>query len=323
MSKDQTQTQEPQGDFQDPNAAFVDEGLLAQWDTPDVEEEETEEEDLSGEHGEEAEAEGHEEGQEQEEVVPKKYKVRGKEYSLEDLQSQGLLDNLITQAEQQVHYQDLYHTVKQQIDEIKQYQQQQQQQVRPQQPQPVQAEQVVAAMQPHVAQAVHEGFLEGEFASEFPRTASAQMFIYNDYLQLKQVVAGMYNYFMREQADRAYKGIRQTFDTSCDTLVNQHPVYQNLKTPDEREKFFDFLKTTVNPEAGAINLEFLARQYLAYQQDHILPTLQNTRQQIAGKKKTKRKLAVGEGTPAPRGNPKAPRTTDETVMDSLLAHFGS
>lgn len=252
----------------------------------------------------------------------KKYKVKGREYTLEELVAQGLLDNIVTQSEQATHYQDLYHGIKQQVDQQTQQSASQANQVVQPQPQ-IDPRQIHAAMIPHIQQAVQAGFFEPEFAEDYPRSVATQMYIYQDYMKMKQLVTGMYQYFMRENNEKLYQAVQSRFNSACDTLTTKHPVYAGLKSPDEREQFYDYLSTKVNPEAGAINEEFLGRIYLAFQQDNILPAIQQGTNQRVGKRKKQKKFAAGEGAPAPRKDMqhKAKPSDDEAVMTGLMEHF--
>jgi hypothetical protein len=283
-------------------------------------------EDNESDEGETEEPEGTEEETEEEEEpetapAPKKYKIQGKEYTVDELVKAGLLDKVVTQSEQAVHYQDLYHGIKSQVDQITQQQNQQAAQMAQRQA-PIRPEQIAAAMHPHIAQAVNGGFVEQEFAEMYPNTVATQMYVNNELVQLKQIVTGIYQYFMRDRNEKLFQQVKSNFNGFCETLAAHHPVYANLKKPEEREKFFDYVSTKVNPEAGAINEEFLGQVYLAYQRDNILPVMQRGTDARKGRKNKQRKLAAGESSSAPRKDlRKQAMTDDEAVMNGMLAAF--
>lgn len=295
-------------------------------DEPEPEAEEPEEEyedDEEEEEGEEPEAE-EEEVEEPAEGEPITYKVKDKEYDLDTLVKEGLLDDLITQASQQAHFQRLYEEQRQ-LNELalkqqQQFQQQYQQQ-RPQQP-PMSVEQLKAQVAPHIARAVQEGFLEDDFVEMYPNAAASQMLVYNDYAQIKQVVMGMYQHFMRTAAQQQYETARSNFTAACNSLANKHDVYKPLADQGEQEEFFKFLAERVNPEVNAINDEFLARQYLGYKQESILETVRDGKTKSRKKKKKKRKLAAGEGgSPRKGGRRGSDQTLDEVVIEGLMQQF--
>ena len=143
-------------------------GVAAPEEEPTVEEPEEGDEESGTEDGEEfdeSEEPDEEEEVEEPEDEQKRYKVKDKEYDLETLAREGLLDDLITQASQVAHFQRLYEEEKA-AREAQGAQQAQppQPQFQPQQ-QPISIEQVKAAMAPHVANSVREGFLEEDFVA--------------------------------------------------------------------------------------------------------------------------------------------------------------
>jgi hypothetical protein len=313
--QESTDPVEDQFQVEEPEDMNIVEDLLE--DAPDPNYDEPEED--ADEDLEEPDSEDEEVETEEPQPEAKKYKVRGREYTLEELEKEGLLGDIVTQSEQVAHYQELYHGLKQQVEGR---QPQGAPQVQPQ-PQQLRPDQVRAAMQPLINQAVQAGFIDQDFAEDFPNAAATQMYVYSDYMQLKQLVAGMYQYFMQENQQKIYNTVRNNFDTFCDHLSSRHPVYTNLKTPEEKERFFDYLRTKVNPEAGAINEEFLGQVYLAFQQNQILPAMQQGVQQRTSKKKKQRKLAAGEGGTAPRKDlqHKARPSDDQLVLDGMFDHF--
>jgi len=302
---------------------FQDEGPLSEFQSEEASDTEEESQEELGEDTQEEEDTEAESEEEETKPEPKKYKVKGQEYTLEELAEKGLLDDIVTQSEQVTHYQDLYHGAKQEADALKQQVPQPQPQRQPQpQTQPVTPDQIKAAMQPFLRQAVDQGYMEPEFVEDFPAMAATQMQAYSKLMQLEQVVTGMYQYFMRENAERMYKQVKGNFDSSCQALTSKHPVYANLADQAERDRFFDFVSTKVNPEAGAINEEFLGRIYLSYQQDSILTSMQQGSGKKQSKRKKQRKLAVGEGGPAPRkGSQGRTPSDDETVIAGMFDHF--
>jgi len=290
-------------------------------DEPEPEpQEEEEEEETEEEYEEEEEPEAEEEVEEPEEEEPITYKVKDKEYDLDTLVKEGLLDNLITQANQQAHFQKLYEETKQQLDVITQ--QPPQPQPQPQPRPPVSIAQLKAQVMPHVQNAVQQGFIEEDFVEMYPNAAASQMLIYNDYIQMKAVLMGMYKHFMQENAKNAYQSARDKFSSACDSLSSKHDLYQALENEGEREEFFTFLTERVNPEVSALTDEFLARQYLAYKQESVLEAVRTNKNKRKKTKKKKRKLAVGEGgSPRKGGKKKTSENLDETVIGSLMEHF--
>lgn len=303
---------------------------LAPLDEPEEEEEEEEEvgDDGLGQEDSEEEEEEEEAEEEPEEAPDKKFKFKGKEYDLDALVKEGLLDDLIAEAEkaetqssQVAHYQKLYEEQRRAVEQqLAQQQQAQRQQI----PQTLTPDQVKAAMAQQVNQAVQTGFFEPDYVEMYPNAAAAQLMVFNDFQQVKAVVLGMYQHFMKDNAQRAFQTVRNTFDSSCMSLANKHEVYKPLTNDKEREEFFDFLVTKVNPEAGALNDEFLAKQFLAYKHDSVLEAVRSGTGQRKKVRKKKKKLAAGEGG-SPRKGPSrtGSQSTDDLVIGGLMEHFDS
>jgi len=307
---------------------IVDPGLMGElWDDDpepvEPEDEPVEEPEEEVEEGDEEEPEEPEEDEEEPEDGLLTYKVKDKEYDLDSLVKEGVLDDLITQAQQVSHFQKLYEEQKAQNQQFQQQYQQQQQlppQHQMQQP-PVNVEQLKAQVIPQLHQAVREGFLDEEFVEYYPNAAASQMLIYQDYLQMKQVVMGMYQHFMRDAAQRAYDGARSKYTAACSSLSSKHDLYKELGSEQEREDFFQFLAERVNPEVSALDEEFLARQYLGYKQESVLEAVRGGKNQRTKVKKKKRKLAVGEGGSPRKGGKKRTEDLDQTVIQGLMEHF--
>lgn len=247
---------------------------------------------------------------------PKTYKIQGKEYSLDEILQSGLLDNLVTQANQVSHYQNLYHQAKQALEAFQAHLMQQQQAARPM----ITPEQVRAQLLTDINQVVQEGWFEPEYAEAFPRATTSMMMVYKDYLQTKAMVAQIYNYLAQDLHQRTYRDTRANFDATCNRLAKVHEIYKGLGDSKTREDFFKFLVEKVNPETSAINEEFLARQYLAFQQDNLLKLINPANRQSKPAVNKKRRFAAGEGSPAPRAKSQGGRqlTPDEQIMLSLL-----
>jgi len=338
MPKDgKAKTDDQTQDFvvEEPEDTNIIEDLLPEDMAPEPEdiepETETEEPDDAQDDGEDegpddtTEDEGTGDDGEPEHPAPKKYKVDGQEYTAEELIEKGLMDNLVTQANQASHYQELYHGIKDHAEQqAAQAQAQAQAQVQPQ-TQPIQADQIKAAMQPFLAQAVDQGYMEADFVNEFPAMAATQMYAYNDLMKMKQVVVGMYQYFMKDVREKTYKKVKGDFDNYCLKLTGVNQIYTSLKDQAERDRFFDYVSNNINPEASVLSEEFLGRVYLAYQQDKILPTLQQTATANKTKRNKKRKLAKGESAAAARTDKQHRQqpTVDDTIMDAMLDYFGN
>jgi hypothetical protein len=240
-----------------------------------------------------------------------KYKYRGREYTAEELVKQGLLEDVLTSAEQLPHLQ------KKHLETLEKLTQQQQPPAQPQAEQPsITQAQIRAHYQSHIAEAVKQGYIEPDFADLYPDAVS-QMLWHRDQLyqvkgQLAELAQGFSGTTRKSEAQTSMTGVQ----TNLDALAGQDAIYAPLKDSTEREGFLTWLTKEIDPPVKLMTPEWLGRQWMAYKSEAFLGVTRQANDAQKRADEDARRRAAGDG----RGSrPAAPATTTPTHLDSLVA----
>jgi hypothetical protein len=160
---------------------------------------------------------------------------------------------------------------------------------------------------PEVQKTVEQGYMSPEFVQSFPDEATQMLYhrdiIYGLVKRVTEVVNFLNTQHQQGQAGQADTMLNGLFDA---VVKEKGEFFKPLATPEVREGFKKYL-TELNPYTEQLNPDFIARQYLAYNQDAILEA---ARMAAGGKPNPNPKAnARGEGGTGNRG--KAPQSQSE------------
>lgn len=206
-----------------------------------------------------------------------KFKYRGKEYSFSDLQKdQDLFTKVITGANQQSHYQELYERQRQEAAAVQQQLQQlayqrdmelrQMQQLQQRQEDPA------ATISPDVVKGhynkqldtmVKEGWIEEDVKELYPNVATGMLYLrdtlLNEVAMLKRQVAELQGYSasqyqesVRSQQEVTKQQVKAVIENIFNNIAAEGGIFEPLKDRSVRTEFIHELQQTVNPEIQAI-----------------------------------------------------------------------
>lgn len=253
----------------------------------------------------------------QPDAAVKTWEYRGKQYTLEQMQELGILDDVIQTARQfptiQTKYQKLLEERTPQAPG---------QAAAPQQATPAQqgpsGEQILAAYTPEMERMAGAGYIEEEAYQAFPRLISSLMFHRDLIYDVRDAVAAM----MRQNEEQTVKGQRSTFitelDGMCGRISGEDEHFKLMADREVRDGFYKYLGT-LNVPINEVDEEFVKRQWIAYNSAAVLEAINQTANERREKNEIKRRNAKGESStakPAPAG--RVDKTFDTKLIDSFL-----
>lgn len=325
----------PKGD----DKAVEDEGAVSESQPADSGEAESEEKAGRDQPADAEEAKPVEGQGEQAEEKPavQTFKYRNKEYTFDDLtKDPDLFTKVITGANQQSHYQELYEKQKaeaeearrileqrQLIEEQKRLQAEQEELARHRAAQAQQAQSVITpdAVKGHygaqVDMMIKEGWLEEDVKEFYPATAAGIMYMRDTLLTeiatLKQQVAGLIGYAQSQQhtaQTTEYESQRQTVQQQIngifDDISNEGGIFEPLKDKKIRSDFVTELQNTVNPEVKAIleNPQILRNLWIAKNHETLMALANKEKVSPNVSPEDARRLVSGEGAANVQAQPK-------------------
>jgi len=242
------------------------------------------------------------------------YKYRGREYTLDEMVKLGILEDVLTSAEQLPHLQKKYLEVLEKAraaDAAKPQPGPTEAQPQPAAPSP---EVVVAQCEPLVRTLVDQGYVEEDFVQAYPRYAAAQAYAYQELQQVKVLLAQVLDYLSREHMARMGQTVRGQLESIFDQLAQQGGYFSGLADRAARDAFVKYL-ADLNIEAGKISPDLVAREWVAFNYENIVKPQQSGQ---SDREQEQRKRAVGEGKGAPRTKPPAEVDFDQQLMLDLI-----
>lgn len=250
---------------------------------------------------------------------PVTFKYRGKEYSFEDLQKdQDLFTKVITGANQQSHYQELYEKQRQESAALQQQMQQlaYQQQLEQQQLQQMARQEQAGTISPDVVKGhynkqldmmVKEGWIEEDIKELYPNVATGMLFLrdtlLNEVAALKRQVADLSGYTnhqyqesVKQQQEVTKQQVRSVIENIFNNIAAEGGIFEPLKDRSVRTEFIHELQQTVNPEIQAIieHPTILRDLWIAKNHATILQAAQAQKKVAQANIEKKRRLASAE-----------------------------
>lgn len=264
---------------------------------------------------------GQESTGETEDTQDETYRYKGKEYSKDDLLSDPtLLDNLITAANQQTHYQDLHGQSKATIDEMQAQinmlgQAEQQRQAHDAQTQwtaveadPAMPQKLTDAYAPAIKELVKTGWVEEDIAELYPG-AVANFLALRDgtgarIQQLENVIGSLIQttettqeYTQNVQRREAVDTVASEFNNIFNTVASEGGIFEPLTKPEVRQEFLAELEQTMNPQVNYLLSDpaVLRSLWIAKNHKPLMDAASTMRQQEASRLEQSRRFAAGEG----------------------------
>lgn len=240
------------------------------------------------------------------------FKYKDKEYSYEDfLKDEDLRNKLVTSANQQSHYQELYGQSKAQFEalqnQINVLMQSQQQLSRPQEqggpPRPmITPEKVGLAYKDATKEFVKEGWIDEDFAELYPSTVASMVFIRDMVLgrlgsteaAVEAVMSSRAGEIRHTQEQTRWQRMHSIFDG----LASEGGIFAPLKEQKTREEFLVAVGQSLNPEVDLLlsDPQVLRRLWIAQNHEAMIAAATAAQRRAEQEAAEKRRLAVGEGT---------------------------
>jgi hypothetical protein len=243
----------------------------------------------------------------------KKYTVMGKDYTLEELDKAGLLDQMgakFTAAEQVSHYQ-------RELEKSRQAEEARAAQPPQADPGPT-PEALAAAYTPVMRQAVEAGIVEEDAVNAYPKMAS-RMFYLSDIVQSQgQILNAVLGWARNVAQGGRAQAVQTTVGQLSDQVAQDGPLFADLGKPDERSKFWNWVGETYNPPASSLTKEMVAGLWTAYRHREFMGVAQTAIDIQKAADEEKRRNAAPEGG-GPRGGPSGAPNPFEAEMDEMAA----
>lgn len=257
-------------------------------------------------------------------AAPEKFQYGGKEYTLEELTSQGVLAKALATAGQLPTMQSKAQELQAKVDALE-GQLRAPRQEQPQQPSqpPVQLTpaQIAAHYGPQLDKAVEGGWIDPDFVAAFP-TLAPQMLMYRDLLidarqAIGVLVANAVNQSQSGTMEREVGRIR----SDMQTLSGEHEFFREIATD---EGFIKHL-ADLNVPLDRANKEFLAKEWIGYRayKDGKLnlpastsPASATTPQPRTAKRSAPPRTAMGESTGSRPGGRPEPAPWEDLLQDA-------
>lgn len=246
---------------------------------------------------------------------PQKIKIRGKEYTFQEVLENEVLQQALLQT-----YEQFPTLQKKYIEMLEQQRQQEQTPPQPQQPIDPRAHQaqLVAHYAPQINEAVKNGWIEEDFAQLYPN-AVAQMLWHRDQMYDLNRRFGSFSELHTGQTRKAEaNGHKTQLTATLDTLAGSGDFFKPLLDAEKRQGFLDFLIESGNPLVTQLTPDYLKRQWVAFNHETVLTAAQATAERERIERQNQRLRAGSDGkgsrpTPAP--------AAEATLLQTLTEDF--
>ena len=257
---------------------------------------------------------------------PKKIKVRGQEFSYEEIAKRpDLVEALAITAERYPQLQQKYQSVLEAIKE-KSLERQPEKQLEPEPPAVITQAQIRQKFDPMVAQAVAMKYMEPDFAEAYPDVSAGMMYFRTMIEALDEVVGHLRNWVGSEIQIRNARSNESILDRAIsevaakasDTKDRTAALYKPLNDAQTREDFKEWLKEEVDPKMESINAKNIDRFWKAFNAAALLEMANTEKKETAPQN---RKLARGDGASVRSGMPpEAPQKP--SMLQNMIAQTG-
>lgn len=251
-------------------------------------------------------------------VLVRKYKVKGEELSLAEIAKRGMLEAIITSADQLPaltrKHQELLERV---ADKAVEKQPEKQPEAAPVQ---IPQAQIREHFMPMLKAAVEAGYIEPDFAEAYPDMSTGLMYYRTAMQEMNEKLAQVITWIGAEVKLRNARQVKFSLDSAIDAVAAKSEgdkgdkIFAGLKNPEIREAFTNWLRTDVDPKVGSLTPENIERFWLAFNANDLL----NFTKEAAAKVETppvSRRKAMGDGSPSRPGVPETPK--EPSLLDRM------
>lgn len=207
-----------------------------------------------------------------------KWKVKGEELTLDEIARRGLMDSLITQAEQYPYlnkkHQELLEGLAEKVASKPPAASVQAAQPR------VSPEQILTHYLPRVRQLAEEGYIESDLVEAYPNLM-ASLSYFRDIVEMLEVqvqkqAAWIQNRDGLLQAQQVEGMLLSAVDA---VAANEGKIFELLKNQEVRSRFIHWIKTQVDPKVGDLVPEKMKNYWLAFNGEYLLEMLKEKERQ--------------------------------------------
>jgi len=239
------------------------------------------------------------------------------ELSLDEIIEQGLLEKIITTANQfpnlQKKYQEnLEKIAGKQLDKPTEA-------APPAAPTPITQEQIRNAYAPVLKTIVEQGYLEPDFAEAYPDVATNLMYYRDRMESAEEKMLYVIEWIKAESSMRDANRVRGLLESTIDILAAKgqgdkpDPLFKALIDPPTRDAFTEWLKTDVDPKVGSLTAANMEKFWFAFNAKEIVNF---TRESVDRAKEPKpRPRAGNDGSTTRQGQPET--VTAPSLLDRM------
>ena len=264
------------------------------------------------------------------EVEPRKYKVRiddgsgepiVKELTLSEMDEQGLLDTLVTTANQFPNIQRKYQNLLEQTAEDKKPEKAAKADEAPKPTTPT-AEQILTTYAPIIKALVEKGYYEPDFVEAYPLEASLIAYQWDQIIHLSKNLGAVTAWVLGEVKDRTIAKMDGTLNAAIEQVAAKgdgekgDALFKDLRDPTIRAAFVEWVKKEVDPKVSALTAENMEKFWFAFNAKNILDVTRQT-----AKKSTEpspKRRAAGDGSPSRPGLRESPQ--EKGLLDRMTDH---
>lgn len=257
-------------------------------------------------------------------AAPKLWKIRVddgsgepviRELTAEQMAAEGLLDRIITTSNQfpavQKKYQDLLER-----NAGKEPEKPVSAPAKAPPPTPVQIRNAYASM---LRETVDGGYIEPDFAEAYPDVAHNLMYWRDIIEDVNEKMGQLITWVNSEVQLRNAVQVQRRLDSAVEVIAGKgdgdkgDPLFKDLRKPDVRKAFTEWLRTEVDPKVASLTSENMERFWFAYNAREILDFTKEAAQKAA--EPPSRRRAASDGSSSRPGAPEPPR--EKTLLDRM------
>lgn len=258
-------------------------------------------------------------------VVPKKWKIKGEDLSLDEIASRGLMDLLITQSSQATHYQQKYEEALERTSskEIAKPVSRE-----PEKPVPPTADQIQQAFTPVVRELIKKGHIEPDLLEAYPLALTGQAYRNAMAEDDHEKMGWVLEWIKAEIGKRNAIIVQNLFDSTIAAVaakagdhlgengetVKGDKIFDGLRDSTIREKFVAWLRNEVDPKVAALTAANMEKFWFAFTSGDLLNFAKESAAKAA-EPKPARTRAASDGSPSRPGVKETPQ--EKGLLDRL------
>lgn len=243
-------------------------------------------------------------------VVPKKWKVKGEELSLDEIAKRGWMDAIIQSAEQLPAVQKKHQELLEKVADKNLVGNETAKPAVVAAPAPPTPEQILKTYLPVAQERAKLGYIEPDFVEAYPQHAATLSWYADMIDELTTTVGHIRNWIGAEVQKRNFEAVNGALNTSIDKVAakldakgNPDPMVATLKDPEVRKTFETWLRTEIDPKVNTLTPESMFKYWLSFNADALLEFATKAAEKPAA---PARPRAHSDGSPSRPGKPETP-----------------